>query len=85
MLCILPADTVSAKDVSTHIHHMLIEAVCREYDIKLVKVSSLSVCHCAVFKKELNLSVISYDMLVSGFDLCILLLYHSSPKHDRYM
>ncbi|XP_012944839.1 growth arrest and DNA damage-inducible protein GADD45 gamma [Aplysia californica] len=42
MLCVLPEAAASGSEVSLHIHHMLIEAFCREYDIRLVKVDSLS-------------------------------------------
>ncbi|CAG5132166.1 unnamed protein product [Candidula unifasciata] len=37
MLCVLPMDSLKPQDVSTNIHHMLIEAFCREYDIRLIK------------------------------------------------
>jgi len=41
MLCVLPT-SAGVSNMSLDIHHMLIEAFCREYDIRLVRVDSMT-------------------------------------------
>ncbi|GFO19055.1 growth arrest and DNA damage-inducible protein gadd45 alpha-like [Plakobranchus ocellatus] len=41
LLCVLPEATPDKMDVSTSIHHMLIEAFCLENSVQLIKVDSV--------------------------------------------